>query len=210
MGTEGVISMKVLNIGNTAKVRQSGFTIIELVVVILLLGILTATALPRFMDVTDEAHAAVVDATRGGLATGAALFKAQWTALSETTSAIPEFGGNFAHTATGYPVGVTGSGVVLQNILDCLGVANGMLQTIGQVSFAVATGASVAGLGTLVLSGASASPDADFIVQWPTDVPETCEFWYVGQTGGVGDTPFMTYDSLLGTIVEETPVTPAS
>ena len=49
-----------MNIQLKAK-RQDGFTIIELVVVILLLGILAATALPRFMDVTDEAHDAVVE-----------------------------------------------------------------------------------------------------------------------------------------------------
>ncbi len=45
------------------KANQDGFTIVELIVVILLLGILTATALPRFLDVTDEAHDAEVAPT---------------------------------------------------------------------------------------------------------------------------------------------------
>ena len=47
--------------------KQTGFTIIELVVVIVLLGIMAATALPRFMDVTSEAHSAVVDGVKGGM-----------------------------------------------------------------------------------------------------------------------------------------------
>ena len=46
---------------------QSGFTLIELVVVIVILGILAATAAPKFIDLTGDARSSVVKGAKGAL-----------------------------------------------------------------------------------------------------------------------------------------------
>ena len=47
--------------------KQTGFTMIELVVVIVILGILAAMSIPKFLDLTDEAKQAVCDANAGSI-----------------------------------------------------------------------------------------------------------------------------------------------
>ena len=62
------------------KQQQRGFTLIELVVVITILGILAAFALPRFSNLESSARAASVDGITGSLRSASALVHAVWLA----------------------------------------------------------------------------------------------------------------------------------
>jgi MSHA pilin protein MshA len=53
--------------------NQKGFTLIELVAVIVILGALAVTAIPQFIDLQDEADEAAVNGVAGSLASGAAV-----------------------------------------------------------------------------------------------------------------------------------------
>lgn len=68
--------------------KQKGFTLIELVVVIVILGILAATALPRFINLTNEARTAAVQGLAGGLRSAVSVAQARYFATGTNTSPI--------------------------------------------------------------------------------------------------------------------------
>jgi|LauGreDrversion4_2_1035121.scaffolds.fasta_scaffold540722_2 MSHA pilin protein MshB len=155
------------------KQKQQGFTIIELVVVILLLGILTATALPRFMDVTDEAHDAVRDSVLAGLSTSGALFRSQWYAEGQP-AIVTEYSSMRAN-ASGFPKGIATN--TLDSHADCLAIFETFLQAGGRPSALVSTVATGAALTAVNVSGYAAG--TDFVAH--RGLGTSCQYAYIGQ-----------------------------
>ena len=112
------------------KSQQSGFTLIELVVVILILSVLAATALPRFMDVNEKAHHAAVAGAAGGLGSAVSLVKAQWVANGETgvVDNLAGFGDDTIDVSVdGWPQSTNGDNTA-DSSGDCIQIWNGVMQ----------------------------------------------------------------------------------
>ncbi len=87
------------------KRQQAGFTLIELVVVIIILGILAAVALPKFMGLSTDARVSVVNGMSGSVTEAAdmahALAEVQGEVGATGSVTLPD--GTKITTAYGYP-----------------------------------------------------------------------------------------------------------
>ncbi|GJI87049.1 type II secretion system protein [Duganella hordei] len=158
------------------KQAQSGFTLIELIVVIVILGILAATALPRFANLGGDARLASMNAVRGALTSTAATAHGQWlinptlanvqfegTPITFTTpivSGYPQANANFAIAAgitnadyTVYPAGTTGTTTVPAAAAGSISIVpNSIVNTTRAVSCFVNYAEPAAANGTPVVT----------------------------------------------------------
>lgn len=117
---------------NLSQQHQSGFTLIELVVVIIVLGILAVVALPKFINVQQDAQISTVKATGGGFKSGLNLARSVWAVKvgSGPKEDLPVFGtaqseqvdfNSFGWPAQHYIYGNEAS-PALDNVEDCVSV----------------------------------------------------------------------------------------
>lgn len=121
--------------------NKRGFTLIELVIVIVLIGILAATVLPKFADLTTQARIASNKGVAGAFASALTIAHAAWLAQGAVTGGtiVTMEGTSVSVSSAGWPNGAAAAGDAITSDSDCVIVWNGILNNPPPVVLAPGT-----------------------------------------------------------------------
>ncbi|MGF1720399.1 type II secretion system GspH family protein [Vibrio kyushuensis] len=179
--------------------KLKAFTLIELVVVIVILGILAVTAAPRFLSYQRDAHIARADTAFADFQAAAHFYHSKWLVEGEPapTETVDYGQGDIYPSLVGYPIsvdqppyedatGIRGS--------DCVALWDALIDTDLTIRSQMSTG--------YVL------PSHTDIVSWYTGSNE-CYYYYTTSYSSTEQLPILYYEPITGEMrtTEENPST---